>query len=51
MVVQLGATPGEYELAVRAMDSEGNQQPDDVQNWNYQGMGNNGVQRVRVIVE
>lgn len=44
------AERGEYELAVRATDSEGNTQP-DVQNWNYQGMGNNAVQRVRVIVE
>ena len=37
-------------MAVRATDSEGNVQPDD-QDWNYQGMGNNVVQRVRVIVE
>jgi DMSO/TMAO reductase YedYZ molybdopterin-dependent catalytic subunit len=44
------AEPGEYELAVRATDSGGNIQPDD-QDWNFQGMGNNGVQRVRVIVE
>jgi DMSO/TMAO reductase YedYZ molybdopterin-dependent catalytic subunit len=44
------AEPGEYELAVRATDSEGNTQP-DAPDWNYQGMGNNGVQRVRVIVE
>lgn len=44
------AAPGEYELVVRATDSEGLTQP-DVQNWNYQGMGNNVAQRVHVVVE
>jgi sulfane dehydrogenase subunit SoxC len=43
------ATPGEHELACRATDAAG-----DVQRveppWNYQGMGNNVVQRVPVTV-
>jgi hypothetical protein len=34
---------------VRARDSAGNVQPDAF--WNYQGMGNNMVQQVEVIVE
>ncbi|XAS69782.1 sulfite oxidase [Micrococcaceae bacterium Sec5.7] len=44
------ADPGEHELACRATDSTGAGQPLE-QNWNYQGMGNNEVQRVRVSVE
>jgi len=44
------ARPGRYQLCVRARDSEGNMQPFD-QPWTYQGMGNNMVQRVDVIVE
>ena len=43
------ATPGRYELRVRAIDSEGAVQPDD--QWNFYGMGNNMVQRVEVLVE
>lgn len=43
------AKPGAHTLCVRARDSAGNVQPDAV--WNYQGMGNNMVQRVEVIVE
>ena len=43
------ATPGDYTLCARARDSAGNVQPDAM--WNYQGMGNNMVQRVEVIVE
>jgi DMSO/TMAO reductase YedYZ molybdopterin-dependent catalytic subunit len=43
------AKPGEHVLCVRATDSEGNMQPAD-QQWNYGGYGNNGVQRVRVLV-
>ena len=43
------ATPGTHMLCVRARDSAGNVQPDTV--WNYQGMGNNMVQRVEVVVE
>jgi sulfane dehydrogenase subunit SoxC len=43
------ATPGEHELACRAADAAGNLQPLDPP-WNYQGMGNNVVQRVRVTV-
>lgn len=44
------ATPGWHDLCVRAWDSEGNVQP-VAQSWTYQGMGNNMVQRVRVLVE
>jgi DMSO/TMAO reductase YedYZ molybdopterin-dependent catalytic subunit len=43
------AVPGEYELNVRASDADGNVQPQE-QEWNFGGYGNNGVQRVRVIV-
>jgi hypothetical protein len=41
------ATRGEHELACRATDAAGNVQP-LAQPWNYQGMGNNLVQRVTV---
>lgn len=41
--------PGEYELCVRATDSGGNVQPAG-QRWNYEGVQNNEVQRVRVRV-
>jgi sulfane dehydrogenase subunit SoxC len=44
------ADPGEHELACRATDSTGASQPLE-QNWNYQGLGNNMVQRVSVTVE
>lgn len=43
------ATPGVHELTCRATDSSGEVQPLD-QRWNYQGMGNNAVQRVEVTV-
>lgn len=43
------AAPGEHELACRATDAAGNVQPVE-QPWNYQGMGNNLVQRVAVTV-
>jgi DMSO/TMAO reductase YedYZ molybdopterin-dependent catalytic subunit len=43
------ATPGEYTLYVRATDADGNMQPVD-QQWNFGGYGNNGVQRVHVVV-
>jgi DMSO/TMAO reductase YedYZ molybdopterin-dependent catalytic subunit len=43
------ATPGEHMLFVRAIDADGNMQPLD-QEWNFGGYGNNGVQRVNVIV-
>lgn len=46
---QWNATTGRYTLCVRATDANGNQQPLE-QPWNYQGMGNNMVQRVPVIV-
>jgi hypothetical protein len=42
--------PGRYTLYVRATDTEGNVQALE-QPWNYQGMGNNMVHRVEVIVE
>lgn len=42
--------PGRYTLCVRATDSDGNIQPVG-QPWNSQGMGNNMVQRVEVVVE
>ena len=44
------AKPGRYTLWVRATDTEGNRQPTE-QEWNIQGMGNNMVQEVDVIVE
>ncbi len=43
------ATPGDHDLACRASDSSGGVQPLE-QVWNYQGMGNNAVQRVEVTV-
>ena len=44
------ARPGRHTLCVRATDSQGHVQPVD-QPWNHQGMGNNMVQRLEVIVE
>jgi hypothetical protein len=41
--------PGEYELTVRATDGASNVQPMDG-NWNREGVQNNAVQRVRVVV-
>jgi len=43
------AEPGRRILMVRATDAEGERQPLDPE-WTYQGMGNNAVQRVEVIV-
>jgi DMSO/TMAO reductase YedYZ molybdopterin-dependent catalytic subunit len=43
------ATPGEHELTCRATDAGGAVQPEEM-SWNYQGMGNNGAQRVPVTV-
>jgi hypothetical protein len=43
------AAPGEHEIACRATDEAGNTQPVE-QAWNYQGMGNNLVQRAAVTV-
>lgn len=43
------ATPGAHELACRATDTAGELQPLHPV-WNYQGMGNNAVQRVSVTV-
>lgn len=44
------ADPGDHELACRATDATGATQPLE-QVWNYQGMGNNVVQRVKVTVQ
>jgi DMSO/TMAO reductase YedYZ molybdopterin-dependent catalytic subunit len=44
------AEPGTYTLCVRATDAEGNVQPRE-QQWNFGGYGNNGFQRIKVIVE
>ena len=44
------ADPGQHELCCRATDSSGATQPLEPV-WNYQGMGNNVVQRVKVTVE
>ena len=41
--------PGEYELCARATDTGGNTQPVE-QDWNLEGVQNNGMQRVRVVV-
>jgi hypothetical protein len=43
------ATAGTYTLCARATDTLGNTQPLQ-QQWNFQGMGNNMVQRVDVRV-
>ena len=43
------ATEGEHELACRATDREGNQQPLEP-SWDLTGFGNNAVQRIRVTV-
>ena len=43
------AEPGEHELACRATDATGDVQPLEPP-WNYQGMGNNVVQRIVVTV-
>ncbi len=44
--------PGEYVLACRATDAAGNVQPLDPNAvWSRQGMGGNGVQRVKVTVQ
>ena len=41
--------PGEYELCARATDGAGNVQPLD-QSWSREGVQNNSVQRIRVVV-
>jgi DMSO/TMAO reductase YedYZ molybdopterin-dependent catalytic subunit len=43
------ATPGNHVLTCRATDAEGNAQPVE-QSWNWQGMGNNQIQSVPVMV-
>ncbi len=47
---QWNAAAGRHTLMVRATDTEGNRQPVEPE-WNIQGMGNNMVQTVDVIVE
>jgi hypothetical protein len=46
---QWDAFPGEHELCCRATDEAGNVQPLDPE-WNWDGVCNNAVQRVRVVV-
>jgi hypothetical protein len=41
--------PGDYELCARATDAAGNVQPSSP-DWNLEGIQNNAVQRVRVVV-
>ena len=41
--------PGDHELCVRASDAAGNVQPVE-QSWTTEGVENNAVQRVRVVV-
>jgi hypothetical protein len=43
------AAPGDHELCCRATDSAGRTQPTTAE-WNYDGLGNNAIQRVRVVV-
>jgi DMSO/TMAO reductase YedYZ molybdopterin-dependent catalytic subunit len=43
------ARPGEHELCARAADAAGNVQP-LLQDWNLEGVQNNAVQRVHVVV-
>ena len=43
------AEPGEYELRCRATDAAGNVQPTTAP-WNFDGLCNNAVQRVQVVV-
>ncbi|WP_424580019.1 hypothetical protein [Crystallibacter crystallopoietes] len=43
------ASEGTHELICRAEDAQGNTQP-LAPEWNYQGMGNNAVQRIDVTV-
>jgi hypothetical protein len=43
------ATTGEHVIACRATDASGDVQPLEPA-WNYQGMGNNAVQRIPVTV-
>ena len=40
---------GEYELCARATDDAGNVQPSDTK-WNLEGVENNAIQRVAVVV-
>jgi DMSO/TMAO reductase YedYZ molybdopterin-dependent catalytic subunit len=44
-----GAEPGEHRIACRATDADGETQPLEPP-WNYQGMGNNGIQSIVVTV-
>jgi len=44
-----GAAAGEYELVTRGTDAAGNVQPLEPY-WTYQGMAQNGVQRIALTV-
>ena len=44
------AAPGDHELACRATDADGRRRSRCEAPWNYQGMGNNVVQRLQVSV-
>lgn len=44
------ARPGRHILCARATDTDGNVQPSTAR-WTQQGVGNNGVQRISVVVE
>ena len=43
------AAAGDHELCVRATDAAGNVQPDE-QSWNLEGVENNAIQRITVVV-
>lgn len=47
--VTWNAAPGEHMLSCRATDAAGNSQPTEP-SWNHQGLGNNMVQQVEVVV-
>lgn len=46
---QWDASLGDHELCVRATDADGNVQPDE-QSWNLEGVQNNAIQRIPVVV-
>ncbi len=48
----LSLTPGEHQLAVRAVDSAANTQPENARGiWNFKGYMNNAWHRVTVMAE
>ena len=44
------AAAGDHELCVRATDAAGHVQPDE-QRWNLEGVQNNSIQRITVVVD